>query len=47
MCARIKVEREVSWMKYIKVGEAAKQWNLGEQRVSMMCCDGKIAGAKK
>lgn len=31
MCARIKVEREVRWMTYIKVGEAAKQWNWANE----------------
>ena len=31
----------------ISVREAAERWNITERRVSTLCKDGKIAGAKK
>ena len=34
-------------MRYIDVHEAAAKWEMTERRVTMLCRDGKIAGAKK
>ncbi len=34
-------------MKYIGVHEASIKWDMTERRITMLCRDGKIAGAKK
>ena len=34
-------------MKYIDVHEAAVKWDMTERRITMLCRDGKIDGAKK
>ncbi len=34
-------------MKFIDVREASEKWEMTERRITMLCRDGKIAGAKK
>ena len=34
-------------MKFIDVHEASVQWDMTERRITMLCRDGKIDGAKK
>ena len=34
-------------MNYINVEEAAKKWNVSERRVTLLCRNGRIIGAKK
>ena len=34
-------------MKYLDVHEASVKWDMTERRITMLCRDGKISGAKK
>lgn len=34
-------------MEYMSVIEAAKKWGITRRRVQVLCCEGRISGAKK
>ena len=34
-------------MKYMNIREASNKWNLSERRLTMLCRDNKIPGARK
>ena len=34
-------------MRYVDVHQAAADWDMSERRITMLCRDGKIKGAKK
>ena len=34
-------------MKYLDVGQTAEKWKVSERRVTLLCRDGRVAGARK